>query len=410
MANYKYVAITPKGEEDGIIVADSVQGAILKLKEQNYKVVSIKETGGLAGSDILNKEITLFQRKLTTKDLAIFCRQLHTMLSSGMPITRCMDVLAEQSEHPKLKEAVKSVSQDIRKGNIFSEALRVHPTVFPALLVNMIEAGELTGNLDNVVLSMALHYDNESSINTKINLALAYPKFLGLAAIIVLIGMLLFIVPSFMDMFIESGSELPGPTMLLIGMSDFVANSPIILLLIIISIYLGTKKLFELENVKFQFQLFVMGLPRIGDTTKKLVATRFSRTMSTLLASGIPIVNALEASAKVTDNVVLIARMDTVVEEIRKGNSLSYFLKEMDIFPPILISMVSIGEESGDLDGMFSKVADYFDSELDENIKKLISIIEPAMIVVMGLIMGFIIIAMYMPILQMGDTINATTP
>ncbi len=410
MANYKYTAITPKGEEDGTVVADSVQGAIIKLKEQNYKVVSIKETSAFGGSDLLNKEITIFQRKLTTKDLAIFCRQLHTMLSSGMPITRCMDVLAEQSEHPQLKEAVKAVSQDIRKGNIFSEALRVHPKVFPALLVNMIEAGELTGNLDNVVLSMALHYDNESSINSKINLALAYPKFLGLAAVLVLVGMLVFIVPSFMEMFIDSGSELPGPTMLLIGMSDFVTNNPIILLFIVITLYLGSTKLLEQDKFKFQYQLFVMGLPKIGDTTKKLVATRFSRTMATLLASGIPIVNALEASAKVTDNLVLITKMETVVEEIRKGNSLSYFLKEMDIFPPILISMVSIGEESGDLDGMFSKVADYFDSELDENIKKLISIIEPAMIVVMGLIMGFIIIAMYMPILQMGETINQTTP
>ncbi len=406
MANFKYTAITPRGEEDGTIVADSMQGAIIKLKEQNYKVVSIKEISGFGGSDFLNQEVTLFQRKLSTKDLAIFCRQLHTMLSSGMPITRCMDVLAEQSEHPKLKTAVKDVSQDIRKGNIFSEALALHPTIFPPLLVNMIEAGELTGNLDNVVLSMAKHYDNESSINSKVNLALAYPKFLGLAALLVLAGMLAFIVPQFIEMFASSGQDLAAPTLMLIAMSDFVTNNPIILLTIVVTLYVGSKQLLKIEDVKFQYQLYIMKLPRIGDTVKKLVATRFSRTMATLLASGIPIVNALEASAKVTGNVVLITRMETVIEEIKKGNSLSYFLKEMDIFPPILLSMVSIGEESGDLDGMFDKVADYFDSELDENIKKLISLIEPAMILIMGLIMGFVIIAMYLPILNMGQTIN----
>lgn len=406
MPNFKYTAITPQGEDSGTISADNLQGAIVRLKEQNFKVVTIKETSAL-NSDFLNKDLELFQKKVSDKDLAIFCKQLYTMLSSGMPITRCMEVLAEQSEHPKLKKAAKEVSLDIRKGNIFSEALRVHPKVFPALLVNMIEAGELTGNLDSVVDSMAKHFESEHGINSKIKLALAYPKFLGIFAVLVIIGMLVFIVPTFTDMFSSSGTELPGPTQVLISMSDFVKNNAILLLVFVFAVYIGIQKALEREDVKYQYQLMLIKAPKIGDTMKKLIATRFSRTMATLLKSGIPIVNALEASAKVTGNTVLIKKMEIVVEEIRKGNSLSYFLNEMGIFPPILISMVSIGEESGDLDGMFDKVADYFDSELDENIKKLVALIEPAMIVFLGIVMGFGIIAMYMPILGMSNTISA---
>ncbi len=408
MPNFKYTAITSQGEDSGTIQADSLQSAIMKLKEQNMKVTSISQATGVSflSSDFLNQDIEMFTKKVKTKDLAIFCKQLHTMLTSGMPITRCMEVLAEQSEHPKLKVVAKEVSLDIRKGNLFSDALRKHPKVFPDLLVNMVEAGELTGNLDAVIDSMAKHFENETQINSKISLALMYPKFLGGMALIIVIGMLAFVVPKFLDMFTKSGQKIPALTQVLINMSNFVTNRYVILIIGVIVIVVAFKQLMKNEKVRYHYQLNVLKIPKLGLVMKKLISTRFARTMATLLQSGIPIVYALEASAKVTGNIVISKKMEVVVDEIRKGNSLSYFLKDMDVFPPILISMVSIGEESGDLDGMFSKVADYFDSELDENIKKIISIIEPAMIVVMGVVVGFIIIAMYLPILSSVDTIQ----
>ncbi len=408
MPNFKYSAITSKGEDSGTIQADDLQSAILKLKEQNMKVTSISQSSGLSflSSDFLNQDVEMFTKKVKTKDLAIFCKQLHTMLTSGMPITRCMEVLAEQSEHPKVQAVSKEVSLDIRKGNLFSEALKRHPKVFPDLLVNMVEAGELTGNLDSVIESMAKHYENETQITSKINLALMYPKFLGGMAFCIVALMLVFVVPKFLEMFTKSGQPIPALTQILLNMSNFVTNHFVLLIVGMVAIYVGVKQIMKIEKVRYQFQLYVLKIPKLGIILKKLISTRFSRTMATLLQSGIPIVYALEASAKVTGNIVISKKMEVVVDEIRKGNSLSYFLKDMDVFPPILLSMVSIGEESGDLDGMFSKVADYFDSELDENIKKIISIIEPTMIVVMGIIMGFIIIAMYLPILGSVDTIS----
>ncbi len=404
MPNYKYTAIDSNGKQSGNIEADNTKHAISLLKEQGLKVVSIEE-GKQAGKG-LNTEIKFFEKKVKTKDLSIFCRQLHTMLTSGMPITRTLEVLASQSEKPILQETSMQVSLDIRKGNLLSDALRMHPKVFPPLLVNMIEAGELTGNLDSVVDSLAKHYENEARINSKIRQALMYPKVLAFLSMVVVICMLTFVVPKFLELFLQSDTPVPAITQVLINMSNFAKNNFILLTLIIIGINIAYKKAMQIHEVKHYVQLKILGIPKIGITVKKLVSTRFCRTMATLLTSGIPIVNALEASAKVTGNLVLSDKMNVVVDEIRKGNSLSYFLNETNIFPPIVISMISIGEESGDLVGMFNKVADYFDAELDENIKKITGIIEPVVLIIMGLILGFMIVAMYLPIMQLSTTIK----
>lgn len=405
MPKFKYTAITPQGEDDGTISADSLQSAIVLLKEKNYKVVSIHEASPLS-LDFLGDDFKPFQKKVTSKDLAVFCKQLHTMLTSGMPITRCMDVLAIQSENPRLKVACKQVSQDIRKGNLFSEALQAQPKIFPVLLVNMIQAGELTGNLDSVVGSMAKHYESEHNINAKIKTALIYPKFLVGISVTILTAMLIFVVPKFLQMFIDSNTELPAITVGLINLSNFVGKYFVYIVIAIIILVFLIKQLLKKPEIKYKWQAFILTIPKLGPVLKKIMATRFSRTMATLLQSGIPIVTSLDASARVTGNVVLMRSMENVIDEIRKGNSLSYYLNEMQLFPPILISMVSIGEESGNLDEMFEKAADYFDSELDENIKKLLGIIEPAMIFIMAIIMGVGIIAMYLPILKMSETIK----
>lgn len=410
MPIYNYKALTLNGEISGTISTNSMQDAIIKLKEQNFNVIFIEENNNIFGSnifnkDILNKDITFFNKKINNYDLAIFCKQLHTMLSSGLPIIQSMDVLAKQSENIRIRKASYEVSQDIRKGNLFSIALKNHTKVFPPLLVNMIKSGEITGNLDEVILSLSAHYENEAKISSKIKMALLYPKFLMGAASVVIIAMLVFVVPKFIEMFSNSTTPIPAITQSLIFISNFITNNFIILVIIITTLYFLTKQLLQRENVKYKYEKFLLNVPRLGDTIKKLISTRFSKTMATLLASGIPIVNALEASAKVTGNTVLIKEIDVVIDEIQKGHSLSKLLNDVNIFPPILISMISIGEESGNLDGMFLKVSTYFDSELDENIKKIVSLIEPVMILILGIFMAYIIIAMYLPILNMSTTI-----
>ncbi len=408
MQKFEYKVLTKDGEETGIIEASSIKEAVVTLKEKNYKISSIKEASrfSIKNNEFLNKEVPLFEKKVTTKDLSVFSKQLHTMLTAGIPITHCMEVLAEQSDNPKLKVTSHEISQNIRKGNLLSESMKAYPKIFPSLLTNMIEVSELTGNLDSVIDSMAKHYENEAQINSKIRQAMMYPKFLGGIGLLILLGMLTFVVPAFIDMFVQSGTEVPTITAIIIWMSNMVKSRFFLILLFFIGLNYSFKALLRLPKVKLKYQEYILKIPKLGITLKKLISTRFSRTMSTLLKSGIPIVNALEASAKVTENDYLVMKMAFVVEEIKKGNSLSFYLKDMDIFPPILISMISIGEESGDLDGMFDKVADYFDAELDENIKKLISIVEPAMIVIIAIFMGFFIIGMYLPILGMSSTIQ----
>ncbi len=352
-----------------------------------------------------NTELVLFKPKVKTKDIAIFCKQLSTMLSAGMPLTNSLEVLINQSDNKTLKSAVKEMATQVQKGNVLSAAMRQHKKVFPQLLINMVEAGEMTGNLDNVLLKMTDHYTKENRINAKIKGAMMYPLILSILATSVVIFLLVFIMPTFVEMFVSSGVPLPLPTRIMLAISNAIQTYWYLFILAFAGIIFAVRRALNTREGKTFFDNVKLSIPGIRVHIAKIATSRFTRTLSTLLSSGIPILQALEAAANVTNNMVVINGIEEVSEEIKKGSNLSLLLKRVGVFPPMMISMVGIGEESGALEDMLEKTADYYDEELDVAIQKMISIIEPVMIIVMAVIVGFIVISMIMPMFDMLKTV-----
>ena len=351
-------------------------------------------------------DISLFQKKVKVKDISIFCKQLYTMLNAGMPLSNALDVLGSQTENKVLRQTIKEVYSQVQTGAMLSQAMKKHRNIFPNLLITMVESGEMTGNLDSVLARMSEHFEKENKINSKIKGAMVYPTVLSVAAVGVVIFLLTFIMPTFTGMFTSSGVELPGPTKLLMAISDALKNYWYIFIIVIGGALFIIRRYIKTTTGKRQFDKFKLKIPVVGPSVTKIATSRFTRTLSTLMASGIPIVPAMETSASVTNHQVVIDGMEKVIEDVKKGLSISYLLKNMDFFPPMVISMVGIGEESGSMEDMLSKTADYYDEELDASIQKMLALLEPLLILFMGVIVGFIVISMMLPIFDLSQTIQ----
>ena len=401
---YKYKAVDISGK----VVEHTHQA---NTKEEVLKMIRDK---GLTPIRIESEEqkskdvgdISLFQKKVKVKDISIFCKQLYTMLNAGMPLSNALDVLGSQTENKVLRQTIKEVYSQVQTGAMLSQAMKKHRNIFPNLLITMVESGEMTGNLDSVLARMSEHFEKENKINSKIKGAMVYPTVLSVAAVGVVIFLLTFIMPTFTGMFTSSGVELPGPTKLLMAISDALKNYWYILIIVIGGALFIIRRYIKTTTGKRQFDKFKLKIPVVGPSVTKIATSRFTRTLSTLMASGIPIVPAMETSASVTNHQVVIDGMEKVIEDVKKGLSISYLLKNMDFFPPMVISMVGIGEESGSMEDMLSKTADYYDEELDASIQKMLALLEPLLILFMGVIVGFIVISMMLPIFDMTKTVG----
>ncbi len=382
--------------------AESQEELIQMIRAKGHTPVRIEKEAE-KGQDVAT--LGLFKQKVKAKDVAIFCKQMHTMLFAGMPLLSALEVLENQSENKALKATVKDMSMQVQKGEILSTTMKRHPKVFPPLLTGMVESGELTGNLDNVLERMSTHYTKENRINSKIKGAMVYPAILSILAVSVVIFMLAVIMPTFVGMFEGSGVPLPAPTRFLMGVSDAIRDYWYIFIAVIAGIVFLIRRITKTVEGKRFFDKLKLSMPLIKGPIAQIATSRFTRTLSTLLASGIPIIQALESASRVTNNRVVIDGIDQVTEDIKKGASLSVLLKKVGVFPPMMISMVGIGEESGSLEGMLERAADYYDEELEAAIQKLVSMIEPLMIVVMGVVIGFIVISMFLPMFDVYQTI-----
>lgn len=373
------------------------------IRSKGHRPVSINVENE-KGQDI--SQIEVFQKRVKVNDIAIFCKQMHTMLNAGMPLLTSLDVLGSQTENVRLAKAIKQMATQVQKGDVLSVAMKQHHKIFPELLVSMVEAGELTGNLDNVLLKMSEHYTKENKINSKVKSAMMYPMILSILVVVVVVFMLTFVLPTFVGMFESQNVQLPLPTRILLGISGalrtywYLFAGGLVALIVIFS-RLGK----SIEGRRFLDKV-KLKIPVLKTSIAKIATSRFTRTLSTLLASGIPIIQALETSAQVTGNQVVIDGIAVVSEDIKKGIVLSTLLKKVGVFPPMVISMVSIGEESGALEEMLGKTADYYDEELDAAIARMIGVLEPMMIVVMALIIGFIVISMILPLFDMYSNIQ----
>lgn len=399
---FKYKAVTNNGESiEGTFEGKSTDEVISMLRGNNYLPVSIEELNEREFKSSIN--ITINVKK---KDMAVFCRQFYAMLNAGISIVNCLDILEKQIENKTLKKAIGQTYEDVQKGMTLSEAMKKNEKVFPILLVNMVEAGEVSGNLDIIMDRMAIHYEKENKIENKVKSAFTYPIILIIVSVAVVVFLLTKVMPTFIGMFDNSSVALPGPTRYLLNMSARLENFWYAYIIIIPLIIIGIKIYGNSPSGRLFFDTIKIKLPGIKKTNIKIITSRFTRTLSTLLSSGIPLIQSLEVVSRVVGNVIVAKGLERGIEDVKKGASLSSTVRDIGVFPPMVYSMINVGEESGSLDEILLKTADFYDEEVETSLEKMTTMLEPILIVIMAFIIGFIVIAMAMPMFDMVNTIE----
>lgn len=403
MPTFQYTELDKNGRMlTGNMVAADKAEVVQNIKGKGNRVLKVEQKEEKS-KDI--GSLALFKPKVKTKDLYIFCRQMSTMLGAGMPLLNSIAVLESQSDNKTLREIFLEMQADLQKGMILSQAMRKHKQ-FPSMLLNMIEAGEMTGNLDDVLTKMAFHYEKENKINAKIRSAMIYPIVLAVVSIIVIIIILVGLMPMFVKMFETAGVPLPLPTQILIAMSNFVVKYWFILFGGSTALFVGIRRYIKTPQGKYSWDRNLLKIPGVRHQIRMIYTSRFTRTLSTMLSSGIAILDALRLSARVTGNTLVIRGIEEASEAVKKGDFISLTLDKLKLFPSMMISMISIGEESGSIEEMLGKTADYYDQELDEAITKLVALMEPALIIVMGIFVGGSVIAILLPMFDMASIVS----
>lgn len=397
MALYKYKVITERGDIiAGVKEAESEEELIKMLKKSNYYPISIKAKIG----------VSFIKERVSKKDLSILCRQLSTMLKAGISIVYVLDILVRQIENTTLKKAVSMIYHDVHKGETISTAMEKHKKVFPTLLVNMIKVGEVTGNLDLIIERMAYYYENANKIENKIKSALVYPILLSITSILVVIFLLTMVMPSYVAMFESNGLALPTSTRLMLAVSKGLTKYWYIIVILLAFLILSIRYYSKKEEGALYLDSLKLKLPIFKRLNTKIINSRFARTMSMLLSSGIPLLQALDIAKKAVGNKIVSNKLEMVEENIKKGISFSEAIKDTYIFEPMIYSMIKIGEETGALDKLLHKAADYFEEEVNHILHRITTLVEPILIVFMALIIGFIVVSMTMPMLDMINSIQ----
>lgn len=396
---YKYRARDYTGKiVEGTIEADSSQLAMTQLRSQNLIVTKVEKTK--AGAPSFDFNNIFGGTKVTTKELAIFSRQFATMIDAGVPLLRSLNILQEQAENKALKEALILSMKDLERGLTLSESFGNQPRTFPLMYVNMIEAGEVGGVLDEVLERMADHFEKEDDTREKIKSALTYPTVVFSMAILAVIFMLMFVLPSFISMYDGMDLELPTATKVVIGISDGLRAYWFVFLGLIILGVLGVKRILSTDKGRYTWDSYLLRLPIIGPLQKKVTISRFSRTLGTLLRSGVPIITALEVVRKTSNNAVVATSIENAKNNVRDGRGLSEPLRDSTVFTQMSVHMMAVGEETGELDTMLEKVAFFYDREVDAAVSKLSSSLEPIIMVFIGVVIGGIVIAFMLPMVK----------
>jgi type IV pilus assembly protein PilC len=327
------------------------------------------------------------------------------MLNAGVTIIQCLDILRQQTEKQTFKNVIEKVYESVQKGSTLSESMKEHRQTFPELFVNMVEAGEASGNLDSIMDRMAVHYEKETKIQNKIRGAMTYPIILAVVSVVVVVFMLVAILPTFLSMFEGSGLALPGPTKFLLSISNGIRQYWYIILMVIIAVVYLIHRYINTEEGRKQFDRLKLKMPVVNNMVIKVATSRFTRTLATLLASGIPLLPSMDIVSKIVGNRIISDGILGVKEDLRKGYDLAGPIRRLGIFPPIVDSMIRIGEESGSLEEVLQRTADFYDEEVDVAIQKMTSMLEPLMLVVMAIVIGFLVVAMYLPMIDMMQTI-----
>lgn len=401
MAIFKYKAINSEGQRiEGSQSADSESQIREMLLSNQYYPLSIEKENSKS------KKSFSFNSKVKLKDIAVFCRQFYVMLDSGLSIGKALNILIEQCEKPKIREALIGVNGELKRGETLASSMRKRKDVFPNLLTSMIDAGERSGNLDIILKRMAEYYEKETKIRGKIKSAMIYPIVLGVVAIIAITFILTFVMPTFVQMFEENNVDLPMSTKMVLETSKVLGKYGIIIFLILVTAIILLGKYLKSEEGQYKLSSINLKIPVIKKLTQKIIVSRFTRTMGIVSSSGMSLVTSIEIVASVVGNKIAEKELLKVKEKVLKGEGLGDSIMNIKIFPPMLASMVKIGEEAGSLDSILDKTADFYDDELEREIKTATALIEPIMIVLMGIIIGFLLISILTPMFKMYNSIS----
>jgi type IV pilus assembly protein PilC len=400
MASFAYTAINAQGlQMDGVITANDLPAAREQLRVRGLMAQSISEQG--TGGSIGSTSISFGAKKVKPKSLQIFSRQFATMIEAGLNIVGALVILEEQTDDEALAGIVHELRRDVEGGLLLSEAMARHPKVFTRLYISMVEAGEAAGILDIVLDRVAFQIEKQEAIRRRVKGAMVYPTMVLIFATLVLVGMLMFLVPVFVNIFAQLGGQLPTLTRYVVAVSDLLKNKPYVLLIVPLCLW-SFFRWKKTETGRQNWDKFKLKLPmKIGDVVLKVSMARFSRTLSTLVGAGVDIIKALEITGQTSGNWVIEDALAGVRTKVHEGVPIAQPLVENEIFPPMVAQMVKIGEETGELEKMLAKIADFYEDEVDASVQSLTSIVEPIMMIGVGVMVGIVIISMYLPMFKM---------
>ncbi len=398
MAQYICKVMDKNGKNKSLTVDAAGEDKVReKLKSEGYIVQDIKEKGTKSGKR---------GKKVKDKDLAVFCKQFVSVLNAGVTVITALDMMAEQMDNKSLQSALRDAQAYVQKGGTLADGFKLNPKVFPPILVNMTAAGEMSGNLETAFERLTTHFEKNNKLKSKVKGAMTYPIIILIVVIAVVVVLLMTVIPQFADMFADMGAALPKPTQMLVNLSDFMIHRWYIVIGIVVLIIVGLKMFGKTEVGSEIYSKIAIKAPLFGNLTIKSAAANFSRTLSTLMASGIPLLDAIEQVAKMQNNKIIREGLMDAKTQVAKGLPLSKPIRDMELFPPMLPQMIKIGEETGNIEDMMDKVADYYEMEVESATDALTAAMEPMVIVLMAVVVGGIVIAIYSPMLSMYDAVD----
>lgn len=405
MPVYEYTGLNSSGKTlKGIIDADSTVVARQKLRGDGIFPVDVKETVSKVKG--MHSDSVSFFRRVKPKDIYAFTRQLSTLLGAGVPLIASLDALLSQSSNQILKKTIAQIKESVNQGNSLASSLSQHPKSFSNLYVNMVHSGETSGSLDIVLERLAEFGENQQALRGRFKAALAYPVFMSLIGVLVLFFLITFIVPNITKVFVEMHHALPLPTLMLIKTSNFMLSFWWVIVLILIGVIVAVKQGMKRPKFHYIWDRIKLISPVFGAINQKIALAQFGRALGSLIQSGVPLLSSMQIVRNIVNNVLIAGVIDNAVEEVREGRSLAGSLSRSPWFSSMAVQMISIGEQSGELEGMLNKIADNNEREVESSIMALTSMLEPVMILAMGLIVGFVVISILLPIFEMNQMIR----
>lgn len=397
MPVYSYVAINKQGKEKkGSFEADSIEDVRKMLRLEGSIPLQVYEQSAI------NKDLSFSLGKpVKIRELSVFCRQIGSLLSAGVVIIQALGMLSKNTENKRFAKVIKKVQQSVEKGETLADSMMEHKNIFTSFMIHMIKAGEASGNLDSAFVRLADHFDNEVATKSKVKKAMIYPIAILVVMVGVIFVMMLFVVPNFSEMFAGMGTDLPKITQMIINMSNYFTKRWYLIIGVVILIIVALQMFSKSETGKMIFGRLALTMPLFGKLTVKSSTARFARTISTLISTGVPMMEALDITSRTIDNTIIKKAILSVKDDVSKGSSLSAPIASVKVFPDLVSDMIAIGEETGDLDGMLVNLANYYDEEVKVATDSLLEIMQPLIIVVMAAIVGVFVAAMMSPIMKM---------